>query len=69
MRIIEVNPEGIDPIEAKIQVISSDAKIFMAEVNEIKIHTKANIKTTAIKAIVTRAIEDFIITYVEFLSG
>ena len=37
----------------------------MAEVNEIRIHTKANIKTTAIKAITTRAIEDFIITHAE----
>ena len=65
MRIIEVNPEGIDPIEAKIQVISSEANIFVAEANKIKIHTKANIKMTAIKAIITRAIEDFIITHVE----
>ena len=64
-RIIEVNPEGIDPIEAKIQVVSSEAKIFMAEANEIKIHTKANIKMMAIKAIITRAIEDFIITHIE----
>ena len=64
-RIIEVNPEGIDPIEAKIQVISSEAKIFMAEAKEIKIHTKANIKMTAIKAIITRAIEDFIITHID----
>ena len=65
MRIIEVNPEGVDPIEAKIQVISSEAKIFMAEANDIRTHTKANIKMTAIKAIITRAIEDFIITHVE----
>ena len=65
MRIIEVNPEGIDPIEAKIQAISSEAKIFVAGANEIKIHTKANIKMMAIKAIITRAIEDFIITHVE----
>ena len=64
-RIIEVNPEGIDPIEAKIQVVSSEAKIFMAEANEIKIHTKANIRMTAIKTIITRTIEDFIITHVE----
>ena len=62
MRIIEVNPENI---EAKIQVVSSEAKIFMAEANEIKIHTKANIKMMAIKAIIIRAIEDFIITHVE----
>ena len=27
MRIIEVNPEDVDPIEAKIQVVSSEAKI------------------------------------------
>ena len=65
MRIIEVNPEVVDPIQAKIQVISSEAKIFMAEANEIKIYTKANIRMMAIKAIITRAIKDFIITHVE----
>ena len=65
MRIIEVNLEDVDPTEAKIQVISSEAKIFMAEVNEIRIHTKANIKIMAIKAIITRAIEVFIITHTE----
>ena len=65
MRIIEVNPENVDPIEAKIQVIPSEAKIFVAEVKEISTHTKANIKMTAIKGIITRAIEDFIITHVE----
>ena len=65
MKIIEVNPEGVDPIEAKIQVASSEAKIFVAEFNEIRTHTKANIKMTAIKAIITRAIKDFIITHVE----
>ena len=64
-RIIEVNPEGIDPIEAKIQVISSEAKIFMTEANEIKIHTKAKIKMMAIKVIITRVIKDFIITHME----
>ena len=37
----------------------------MAEVNEIRTHTKANIKTTAIKAIITRAIKDSIITHAE----
>ena len=65
MRIIEVNPEGVDPIEAKLQVISSEAKIFVAEANKIKIHTKANIRMMTIKAIITRAIKDFIITHVE----
>ena len=65
MRIIEVNPEDVDPIEAKIQVAPSEAKIFVAEANEIKTHTKANIKMMVIEAIITRAIEDFIITHIE----
>ena len=65
MRIIEVNPEDIDPIEAKIQVVPSEAKIFVAEANKIRTHTKANIEMTAIKAIITRAIKDFIITQIE----
>ena len=65
MRIIEVNPEAIDPIEAKIQDIPLEAKISMAEVKEIRTHTKANIKMMAIKAIITRVIEDFIIIHVE----
>ena len=65
MRTIEVNPEDVDPIEAKIQVISSEVKIFMAEANKIRTHTKANIKMRAIKAIITRAIKEFIITHVE----
>ena len=37
----------------------------MAEVNAIKIHTKANIKTIAIKVIITKAIEVYIITHIE----
>ena len=64
MRIIEVNPEDIDPIEAKIQVNSLEATICVAEVNEIRIHTRANIKMIAIRATITRVIEDFIITHV-----
>ena len=44
-------------------------QIFMAEANEIKIKSKsnqkANIRMTAIKAIITRAIKDFIITHEE----
>ena len=63
MRIIEANLEDVDPTEAKIQVNSSEAKLCMAEINEIRIHTKANIKTMAIKAIITKAIEVFIITH------
>ena len=65
MRIIEVNPEDVDPIEDKIQVNSSEATIHLAEVNEIRIHTRANIKMIAIRATITRAIKDFIITHVE----
>ena len=65
MRIIDVNPEDIDPIEAKVQVISSEAKTFMTEVKEIRNHTKANTKTMVIRAIITRAIEDFIITHID----
>ena len=65
MRIIEVNPEVIDPIEAKIQDVPLEAKISMAEVKEIRTHTKANIKMMAIKAIITRVIKDFIIIHLE----
>ena len=68
MRIIEVNLEDGDPTEAKIQIDSSEAKSCMAEVNEIRIHTKANIKTMAIKAIITKAIEVFIITHAEIFN-
>ena len=65
MRIIEVNPEAVDTIEAKIQDVPLEAKISMAEVKETRTHTKANIKMMAIKAIITRVIEDFIIIHVE----
>ena len=46
MRIIEVNQEAVDPIEAKIQDIPLEAKISMAEVKETRTHTKANINDT-----------------------
>ena len=62
---MEVNPEAIDPIEVKIQDIPLEAKLSMAEVKEIRTYTKANIKMMAIKAIITRAIKDFIIMDVE----
>ena len=45
MRIIEVNPEAIDLIEAKILDDFSEVKIHMAEANTLKIHTKANIRS------------------------
>ena len=65
MRIIEVNPGDVDPTEAKIQVLFSEAKIFVAEANKFRTHTKANIKMAVIKAIITRAIKDFIIAHIE----
>ena len=40
----------------------------MAEVNGIRTHTKANIKMMAIKAIITRAIEVFIIAHAEIFN-
>ena len=68
MRIIEANLEDRHPTEAKIQVDSSEAKIHVAEVNEIRIHTKANIKIMAIKAIITKVIEIYIITQAEIFN-
>ena len=65
MRIIGANPEVVDPIEAKIQDVPLEAKIPMAEVKEIRTHTKANIKMMAIKAIITRVIKDFIIIHIK----
>ena len=65
MRITEVNPEAVDPIEAKIQDVPLEAKISVAEVKETRKHTKANIKMTAIKVIITRVIEAFFIIHVE----
>ena len=65
MKIIEVNLEDIDLTEAKIQVNFSEVKICMAEVNAIKIHTKANIKTIAIKVIITKGIKVYILTHIE----
>ena len=60
-RIIRANPEVTDPMEDKIQDISLEVKIFVVEVKEIRIHTKVNTKTMAIKATITKVIEDSII--------
>ena len=65
MRIIGASPEVADPIEDKIQDTPLEVKIFVVEVKEIRIHTKANIKMMVIKAIITRVIEDFIIIHIE----
>ena len=64
-RIIGANPEVIDPIEDTIQDVPLEAKIFVAEVKEIRTHTKANIKMMVIKAIITRVIKDSIIIHIE----
>ena len=65
MRIIRANLEVTDPIEDKRQDIPLEVNIFMVEVKEIRIHTKVNIKMTAIKATITRVIEDSIILHAE----
>ena len=65
MRIIGTNPEVVDPIEEKLQDVPLKAKISMAEVKEIRIHTKANIKMMVIKARIIRVIKDSIIIHVE----
>ena len=65
MRIIDVNLDDIDLTEDKIQVNFSEVKICKGEVNVIKIHTKANIKTAGIKVIITKVIEVYIITHTE----
>ena len=68
LRIIEANLEDVDPTEAKIQVIPSEAKICVTEVNKIRTHTKANIKTTVIKTIIIKAIEVYIRTNTEIFN-
>ena len=65
MKIIEVNLEDVDFTEAKIQVHFSEVKIHMPEVNAIKMHTKANIKTMVIKATITKVTKVYIITHIE----
>ena len=65
MKIIEVNLEDVDLTEAKIQVNFSEVKICVAEVNTIKMCTKANIKTIVTKAIITKAIKVYIITHID----
>ena len=65
MRIIEVNPEAIDLIEAKILDDFSEVETHMVEANALKTHTKANIRVTITKVIITKAIVVYITTHVE----
>ena len=62
---MEVSLEDVDLTEAKLQVDSSEVKTRVAEANEIKIHTKANIKTIAIKVTIIKAIKVYIIIHIE----
>ena len=68
MRIIEVNQEAIDPLEAKILVNFSEVKSCVVEVNAVKTHTKANIRVIATKVIITKAIMVYVITHVEIIN-
>ena len=63
MRIIEVNPEAIDLIEANIWDNFLEVKICVVEANALKTHTKANIRVTIIKAIITKAIVVYTTTH------
>ena len=68
MRITEVNPEAIDPIEANILDDFSEVKILMVEANVPKTHIKVNIKVTIIKATTTKAIMVYTTTHIEAIN-
>ena len=68
MRIIEVNPEAVDLTETKILDDFSEVKIHFIEVNAVKIFTKPNIRVTATKVIITKAIIVYITTHTEIRS-
>ena len=54
MRIMEVNPEAVDLIEANILDDFSEVKICVIEANVLKTHTKVNIEITIIKVIINK---------------
>ena len=56
---------GCRPYRGQTQDVPLEAKISVAEVKEVRTHTKANTKMMAIKAIITRVFEDFIIIHIE----
>ena len=58
-------PRGCRPYRGQNTCHFFRGQISVAEVKEIRTHTKANIKITVIKVIITRAIEVFIITHTE----
>ena len=65
IRISEVNPETIDPLEANILYDFSEVKILVAEANIPKTDIKVNIKVTIIKAITTKTIMVYATTHIE----
>ena len=65
MRITEVNPEAIDPIEANKLDNFLEVKILVVEANVPKTHIKVNIKVIIIKAITTKAIMVYTTTHIE----
>ena len=68
MRIIEVNPEAIDIIKANILDNFSEVKIHKVEASGLKTHTKAHIRVTVIKVIITKAIVVYTTTHVETIN-
>ena len=68
LRIIEVNPEAIDLIEANIQDDFSEVKICVVEANALKTHTKAKIRVRIIKVIITKAIVVYTTTHIETIN-
>ena len=65
MRITELNPEAIEPIETNILDDFSEVKILVAEANVPKTHIKVNIKVTIIKATTTKAIMVYTTTHID----
>ena len=65
IKITEVNPEAIDPIETKILDDFSEVKIPVVEANITKIHTKVSTKVTIIKAITTKVLMVYTTTHIE----
>ena len=68
MRIMQVNPEATDLIEANILDDFSAVKILMVEANIPKTHTKVNIKVTVIEVITTKATMVYTATHVEAIN-
>ena len=68
MRIIEVNPEVVNLIDANILDNFSEVKILMVEANILNTHTKVNIKVAIIKVITTKATMVYTTIHVEAIN-